>query len=225
MRKLLILFILLTLGIALQGCETTIEEPTNSLKNQVTGSAFAITISLEGRVQNPIEAREESLTNEMKAQIEATFDTKTHRYLSIIEPKEGVMWVDYKKSKANFFTAPFEDGFTHIESAIASPTGRYIALNLTRGAHNAWSRLIIIDTKTNTYAKPLDDNTLLTPSEESFCTEIEIVKARTEANKMSECVAEAPKTVYLLDYWSDSHTIELIKQFPSSTIIYSVDVK
>lgn len=195
--------------------------PENSMRHQLQGGGFEITLSLGDKEPNPITATEKPLDEQTKQ----TLEDKEGRYHLQINPKEGVLWIDTKKNGAIFYEAPFKDGYTHIESALISPKGRYIAMNLTKGAFDPWSRLIVIDTKESTYRQPLDDEVLLAPSEESPCENITIIEKRTVEDQYNECVAEAPQTVYILDFWRNSHTIELIKQFPSSTILYSVDVK
>jgi|GEM_PF-7061932 len=226
MKKYIILTLLVALVTTLTGCkDRAYEEPANSLRSKV-GSAFGLTIEMKNKERTPIDFQEEKLSQELEEYIRANVPGfEENRYLIQLEDTIGVRWIDFKKKKTKVYYPPLDETYTHIGSTLNSPNGRYIALNLTQGFLSPWSKLLIIDTKENHYTIPLTDEVLLEPAEGSSCTSVEIIEIRDETNKNNECVIEAPGSAYLIDYWSTDHTVELIKNFPSGTILYSLDVE
>lgn len=224
-HSILLTIIILASTFFFTGCkEEDFPVPENSPRHDIAGGAFGITLSLEGKFERDITAVKEDLSSEIEQYIRENLDTENNKYFAQVE-ENTVQLIDLKRKSTKVFTIPLEDGFTHVDGALPSPTGKYLAVNITQGAHNPWSRLLMINVEREKYSQPLDDNTLLEPSAESFCEEMTLVERRTAEDQFNECVAEKPMTVYILDFWRNSHTLELIKQFPSSTILYSVDTK
>ncbi len=227
MKKYALFTLLLILLTSLTGCaEQTYEQPENSIRHGISGGAFGITLEVGADMPNSIEYESEPLSQELREYIVKNVPGyENNRYLVQLEADTGIRWIDFKKGNTVVYYPPFDETYTHIGSILNSPDGRYIALNLTKGFMNPWSKLLIIDTKKHTFAEPLTDEVLLTPPDGAQCTEVTVVEKRTEENKHNECVSEGPLSMYMIDYWSTDHTVELIKSFPSSTIIYSLDIQ
>lgn len=200
------------------GCsENTYPEPDGSLRSRLNGAVFGITLEMGQNQRYPIEYKEEPLSQEVK--------DYENRYLVQLESKTGIRLVDFKKGKAKIFYAPFDEKYKYIGNVLNSPDGKLIAMNLTQGFESPWSKLIIIDTANNNYGIPLTDEALLTPSPDSGCSQVTLVEIRSEENKGDPCIVEAPMSSYMIDWWSSDSKVELIKAYPSSTILYSLEVK
>lgn len=205
-------------SLILIGCsENTYPEPDGSLRSRLNGAIFGITLEMGQNQRYPIEYKEEPLSQEVK--------DYENRYLVQLESKTGIRLVDFKKGKAKIFYAPFDEKYTYIGSVLNSPDGKLIAMNLTQGFESPWSKLIIIDTANNNYGIPLTDEALLTPSPDSGCGQVTLVEIRSEENKGDPCIVEAPMSSYMIDWWSSDNKVELIKAYPSSIILYSLEVK
>ena len=219
-------FIVFTLSLFLIGCgTTTYPEPENSLRSRLSGAAFGVGLALEDKTRTPIEFREEPLSAELKDYIIKNVPGYVkNRYLGQLEQSVEIRWIDFKKGKTKVFFAPFDEKYKYIGSVLVSPDGKFIAMNITQGFESYWSKLIIIDTENNNYAVPLTDEVLLKPAGDSPCTEMTVVEVRTAENANNQCIVEAPASTYMIDWWSTDSTVELIKRYPSGTILYSLEV-
>lgn len=209
------------------GCsENTYPEPDGSLRSRLNGAVFGITLEMGQNQRYPIEYKEEPLSQELKDYIiKSVPNYEENRYLVQLESKTGIRLVDFKKEKTKIFYAPFDEKYKYIGSVLNSPDGKLIAMNLTQGFESPWSKLIIIDAENNNYGIPLTDEALLTPSPDSGCFEVTLVEIRSEENKGDSCTVEAPMSSYMIDWWSSDSKVELIKAYPSSIILYSLEVK
>ena len=209
------------------GCsESAYPEPDGSLRSRINGAAFGLTLEMGQNQRYQIEYKEELLSDERKDYIVKNVPNYAeNRYLVQLESKTGIRLVDFKKGKTKIFYAPFDEKYTYIGSVLNSPNGKLIAMNLTQGFESPWSKLIIIDVKNNNYGIPLTDDALLSPSPDSGCSEVTLVEVRSEGNKVNPCIVEAPMSSYMIDWWSSYNKVELIKAYPSSIILYSLEVK
>ena len=217
--------LVLLFTLILSACKSVEEypQPATSLRSKIQGPAFGVTLGIPKDKPIALEFKEEPLSQELAKYIRDNLNAPAYRYLVQLEPTVGLLWIDTKSKKTKLYYPRFDETFAYVQSALVSPNGDYIAVNLTKAKDDPWSKFMIIYTDSDTAYAPLNENSLLLVKEDSTCEKIELVERRLPEHQGNECIAEGPKTPYLIDYWSRDNRVELIKQFATSTILYSVD--
>lgn len=220
MKKISILMIL---AVMLSSCANAYPIPENSIRYKISGPSLGVGIEPKNKITTKLTPTSETVSNEIRDRVNTNIDAK-FKYVIQLEPEKGLEWIKRSNWSSKRYELSHDEKFSYLTGAVVSPNGRYIAVVSSKDKDSTWSKVSIIDTKTDELWSPLSDEFLLNPNAESGCSEMKLVEKINKEDSNANCLVEMPRSQFLIDYWSADNKVEILKQFPSNTIIYSVKV-